>query len=406
MDIDFDQEIDHRGVNSIKWEFVIGEDGLKHWDLTDPELGDDQVLPMWIADMDFAAAQPIVDVVTHRAARGLYGYASKTDSYLSSVAGWMQRRKSWPIDLEWIVLTPGVVAALHIMVRRFTAPGDKVLIQRPVYHPFTYAIDTNNRQLVSSALLLKGGRYEMDFEDLERKAADPEVKLSILCSPHNPVGRVWTEEELTQYASICSKNDVLVIADEIHSDLIMPGQQFVCYGGLDEKLTHNSVVCTAPSKTFNVAGLQTSNIIVANSELRDELKAELRANGLYGTNPFGLVGTEAAYNEGEPWLEQVIAYIWGNLQYLDSFLKRHVPRLRMIPIEGTYLAWVDCRELGLTDEALDSLMMDRAKVYVDGGHMFGPEGQGFVRMNVACRRQTLEQALARIGKAVNELKEG
>ena len=403
MEIDFDQKIDHRGVNSIKWEFVIGKDGLRHWDLTDPEHGDDQVLPMWVADMDFTAAEPIVDAVTRRAARGLYGYASKTDSYLSSVASWMQRRKNWPVDVEWIVLTPGVVAALHIIVRRFTAPGDKILIQRPVYHPFTYAISTNDRQVVSSSLLLKGDRYEMDFADLERKAADPEVKLAILCSPHNPVGRVWSEDELTRYASICSKNDVMVIADEIHSDLIMPGQQFFCYGRLDAQLTHNSVICTAPSKTFNVAGLQTSNIIVENSRLRDELRTELRANGLYGTSPFGLVGTEAAYNEGEPWLEQVIAYIWDNLQYLDAFLKANVPSLKMISIEGTYLAWIDCRELGLTGEALDSLMMDQAKVYVDSGQKFGPEGEGFLRMNVACRRRTLEQALGRISQVVSEL---
>ena len=306
MTIDFEQEVDHYGVNSIKWEFVVGDDGLQHWDLTDPDLGDQSVLPMWIADMDFLAAPPIVEAVTERAQRGLYGYASKTDSYLSAVCGWMARRKAWTVDPKWILMMPGVVTALHVIVRHFTAPGDKVLIQRPVYHPFTFSIENNQREITSSALQLVGDRYEMDFEDLAEKAADPAVKLAILCSPHNPVGRVWSREELTRYAEICHTNGVRVIADELHSDLIMPGRQFVSYGTLDEQFLKDVFVCTAPSKTFSLAGLQTSNIIVPNTELREELRIELRALGLWGTNPFGLVGTEAAYNHGEAWLEQVI----------------------------------------------------------------------------------------------------
>lgn len=402
MTIDFEQEVDHYGVNSIKWEFVVDDRVLKHWDLTDPDLGDRSVLPMWVADMDFLAAPPIIEAVTRRAQRGLYGYASKTDSYLSAVCNWMARRKAWTVDPEWILMMPGVVTALHVIVRHFTAPGDKVLIQRPVYHPFTFSIENNQREVVSSTLHLTGDRYEMDFDDLAEKAADPAVKLAILCSPHNPVGRVWNREELTRYAQICSENGVRVVADELHSDLIMPGRQFVSYGTLDERFLKDVFVCTAPSKTFSLAGLQTSNIIVPDAELRDELRLELRALGLWGTNPFGLVGTEAAYNHGEPWLEQVIDYIWSNFQYLDKFLKSHLPSMKLIPIEGTYLAWVDCRDLGLGGEALKSLMMDDARVYLDTGHIFGPEGEGFVRMNVACRRQTLEQALARIERAVND----
>lgn len=402
MTIDFEQEVDHYGVNSIKWEFMVDDRGLKHWDLTDPDLGDQSVLPMWVADMDFLAAPPIVEAVTRRAQRGLYGYASKTDSYLSAVCGWMGRRKAWAVDPEWILMMPGVVTALHVIVRHFTAPGDKVLIQRPVYHPFTFSIENNQREIASSALRLTGDRYEMDFDDLAEKAADPAVKLAILCSPHNPVGRVWSREELTRYAEICSANGVRVIADELHSDLIMPGGQFVSYGTLDERFLKDVFVCTAPSKTFSLAGLQTSNIIVPDTELREELRIELRALGLWGTNPFGLVGTEAAYNHGESWLEQVIDYIWGNLEYLDNYLKSRLPSMKLIPIEGTYLAWVDCRDLGLGGEALKSLMMDDARVYLDSGHIFGPEGEGFVRMNVACRRQTLEQALARIERAVND----
>ncbi len=402
MTIDFEQEVDHYGVNSIKWEFMVDDRELKHWDLTDPDLGDRSILPMWVADMDFLAAPPIVEAVTRRAQRGLYGYASKTDSYLSAVCGWMARRKAWAVDPEWILMMPGVVTALHVIVRHFTAPGDKVLIQRPVYHPFTFSIENNQREVASSALRLTGDRYEMDFDDLAEKAADPAAKLAILCSPHNPVGRVWSREELTRYAEICSENGVRVIADELHSDLIMPGGQFVSYGTLDERFLKDVFVCTAPSKTFSLAGLQTSNIIVPDAELRDELRIELRALGLWGTNPFGLVGTEAAYNHGEPWLEQVIDYIWGNLEYLDNYLKSRLSSMKLIPIEGTYLAWIDCRGLGLDGAALNRLMMDDARVYVDGGHIFGPEGEGFVRINVACRRQTLEQALARIERAVND----
>ncbi len=402
MTIDFEQEVDHYGVNSIKWEFMVDDRELKHWDLTDPDLGDRSILPMWVADMDFLAAPPIVEAVTRRAQRGLYGYASKTDSYLSAVCGWMARHKAWAVNPEWILMMPGVVTALHVIVRHFTAPGDKVLIQRPVYHPFTFSIENNQREVASSALRLTGDRYEMDFDDLAEKAADPAAKLAILCSPHNPVGRVWSREELTRYAEICSENGVRVIADELHSDLIMPGGQFVSYGTLDERFLKDVFVCTAPSKTFSLAGLQTSNIIVPDAELRDELRIELRALGLWGTNPFGLVGTEAAYNHGEPWLEQVIDYIWGNLEYLDNYLKSRLSSMKLIPIEGTYLAWIDCRGLGLDGAALNRLMMDDARVYVDGGHIFGPEGEGFVRINVACRRQTLEQALARIERAVND----
>ena len=401
MTIDFEKEVDHYGVNSVKWEFVVDDGGLKHWDLTDPDLGDQSVLPMWVADMDFLAAPPIVEAVTRRAQRGFYGYASKTDSYLSAVCDWMARRKEWVVDPEWILMMPGVVTALHVIVRHFTEPGGKVLIQRPVYHPFTYSIENNQRQVVSSALRLTSDRYEMDFDDLAEKAADPAVKLAILCSPHNPVGRVWSREELTRYAKICTENGVRVIADELHSDLIMPGHQFVSYGTLGERLQKDVFICTALSKTFSLAGLQTSNIIVSDAELREELRIELRALGLWGINPFGLVGSEAAYIHGEPWLNQVIDYIWGNLEYLDNFLKSRLSSIKLIPIEGTYLAWMDCRNLGLSGDTLNSLMMDDARVYLDSGAKFGPEGEGFVRMNVACRRQTLELALTRIERAVN-----
>ena len=277
------------------------------------------------------------------------------------------------------------------------------LIQPPVYHPFGHSIHNNQRIVASNPLVLKDGRYEMDFDQLEETCKDPGVKMAILCSPHNPVGRVWSREELTRFAEVCTANDVLVIADEIHGDLIMPGHEFVSYGTLDSALCENAIVATAPSKTFNLAGLQTANLLIRNPDLRDRLRAEMAATGLYTMSPFGIVATEAAYNEGEPWVNEVIEHIAGNLDVLESFVGEHIPRLKVIRPEGTYLAWVDCRRLNLDGEALNNLMMDKARVYLDRGDVFGSEGEGFMRFNVACTRAILTEALVRVGREVTKL---
>ena len=404
MDWELDKDFDRSGTNSIKWGFVVEDGAIKEWDQTHASYGEERVLPLWVADMDFPAAPPIQAAILKRAQHGVFGYASKGESYLNAVAGWMNRRHAANVKKEWIVPTPGVVPGLHLCVRRFTKPGDKVLIQPPVYHPFAHSIDNNQRLVAANPLVFEDGQYWMDFEHLEQVCKDPLVKLAILCSPHNPVGRVWSKSELTQFAQICTDNNVLVIADEIHGDLIMPGHEFVSYATLEERFVENAIIGTAPSKTFNLAGLQTANLFLKNTELREGLKKEMAATGLYTMNPFGIVATQAAYNEGEPWLDAVIAHIASNLDLLVSFIAEHIPQLNVIRPQGTYLAWVDCRGLGLDGEALNDLIMNKAKVYLDRGDVFGAEGEGFMRFNIACSRAVLEEVLTRIRREVDSLK--
>ena len=403
MTVDFDTEWDHRGLSSLKWEFIVREGEPQPWENTSPDLGDERILPMWVADMDFRVAEPIISALENRVKSGIFGYAAKTPGYLSAVINWMQRRHRWTVDEEWIVPTVGIVPALHMIVRQFTNPGDDVLIQRPVYYPFSYAVENNQRKVISNSLSLKDERYEMDFDDLEVKIKQSNITLAILCNPHNPVGRVWSIDELSRFAEICYQNEILVVSDEIHGDLTLPGKNMTPYGRLDSKFTEKSIICTAASKTFNLAGLKTSNLVIRDPIIRGKMKQVIRASGLWGLNPLGLVATEAAYNSGEPWLKDAINYIVGNHEFLGNYLRTHIPQLRVIPVESTYLAWIDCRELALDDDSLAALMIDNAKVYLDDGTMFGPEGAGFVRINLACPRSVLEQALDRIRAAVGSL---
>jgi cystathionine beta-lyase len=404
MKYDFDREINRKNTQSAKWGVIQDLDNPSRWHPTDDYFSDDRVLPLWVADMDFAAPQPVVDALVRRARHGIYGYSIRTETYDRAVVDWMHRRHGWPIEADWIVTTPGVVPAINLLVRTFTRPGEQVLIQRPVYYPFFSAIDNNAARIVSSSLTLRGGRYEMDFEDIERKASDPATTLFILCSPHNPVGRVWTRDELTRIGEICLKHRVLVIADEIHGDLIYSGVNFTPLAALGGELTANTVVCTAPSKTFNLAGLHTSNIIIADAGLRRRFQQTLNSCGMARwANPFGLLACETAYREGEDWLNQVMAYIEANLDYLQAFLRDHLPAIRLIRPEGTYLVWLDCRDLGLDKFALRRLMMKEARVFIDEGFIFGPEGEGFERINIACPRSILQEALSRIRRAVDGL---
>ena len=391
------------GTNSIKWEYHVDDGGLAPWRATDPLLGAEQILPMWVADMDFQASEPIRRVLGQRLNQGVFGYATKSDSYLAAITSWFARRNNWTIHPDCIVPTPGVVPGMHVALRQFTVPGDKVLIQRPVYHPFSSAVENNNRILVNNGLVLKDGRYYMDLEDLESKASDSAAKLAILCSPHNPVSRVWSREELTGFAEICERHKLIVIVDEIHSDLILPGNTFFTYGRLPKSLKRNAIICTAPSKTFNLAGLMTANFIVENETLRERLLAELRACGLYTMNPFGIAATEAAYNESEQWLDEIIDYIFQNFKILEEFLLTNLPKIKLIDAEGTYLAWLDCRALQLTEETLYKKMLEEAKIYMNEGRVFGPEGIGFMRMNLACHRDTLETALMRLKRVFGDL---
>ncbi|GHD41942.1 cystathionine beta-lyase [Thalassobaculum fulvum] len=403
MDFDFDTEIDREGTNSVKWEYHNHGGTPQHWDKPSRRHGADRTLAMWVADMDFRCPEPVIRALHERVEHGIFGYSNKTESYLEAVAGWFARRQGWNVEPDWIVTAPGVVPTLNVVVRGFTQPGDKVIVQRPVYYPFFRVTNNNGAEIVSNGLVYENGTYRMDLEDLERKAADPKAKLFIMCSPHNPVGKVWSPEDLKAVAEICARHGVLVVADEIHGDLMHPGVKFTPFATLGEVAADNTIVCTAPSKTFNLAGLHTSNIVIPNKDIRERFQKAMAVQSLPGMSPFGIVATEAAYREGEPWLDAVMQYVAGNARRMTEFFSDELPEFKVIQPEGTYLLWFDCRSLGLDQDALEDLMLNKAKIYYDEGYIFGPEGAGFERINIACPRSLLDEALVRMRDAVRAL---
>lgn len=390
MKYDFDTIIDRRGTSSSKWNCRK----------TDVSVSD--ILPMWVADMDFASPPPVVEALRQRVDHGIFGYTERTDSYYRAIISWMKRRFDWDIQSKKIVFTPGVVVALNLIIQAFTQPGDKVIIQQPVYHPFSYAILNNKRQLVNNPLKLHNGRYVMDLEHLKR-CIDSRTRLLILCSPHNPVGRVWTKEELMPLAEICLKNNIIIVSDEIHADLVLKGHVHTPTAMLSEEIADIVITCTAPTKTFNIAGLEVANTILSNGKLFDRLSTVVNNTGLEMTNVFATVATVAAYDHGEEWLLQLLDYLQKNYEFLVSFLKNHISRVSVIPLEGTYLAWLDFRKLGLSDTDLKNLLLHKAKVWLDEGTKFGGGGQGFQRMNIGCPRNLLEKGLTQISNVINTL---
>jgi len=400
MSYNFEKIIDRADTGSVKWEFVPDWNDPDETNLINACDGQNHVLPMWVADMDFACPEPVIRALKQRVDHGIFGYTRPDAADLAAVVSWMTKRHGWQIQADWIVSTPGVVPALHMLVRAFTQPGDRVLVQRPVYYPFFSAIKSNDCHIVSNSLELADNHYHMDFQDLEEKTADPKVKLAILCSPHNPVGRVWNAEELRRFGRICKHNNVLIISDEIHADLVYPGRQFVPFSMVDSDFSSNSIICTAPSKTFNLAGLQTSNIIIADEGYRDQFKHAIQANGLYGVNPFGMTACRAAYENGEAWLDALLSYLHENLQHMLRYFSNNIKDIKLIQPEGTYLVWLDCRSLGLNSRELNDLVLNQAGVCFDPGSLFGPEGDGFQRINIACPRSLLMEALERIDTAV------
>lgn len=403
MQYDFDRKVDHRNTNSIKWEYVVRNGVPARWEQTDPALGVERVLPMRVADMDFPTSQAVIDALTARVAHGIFGYSAPAPSYYEALRSWFEPRQGWTIEADWVVPTPGVVTALHLLVRAFVAPGEKALVQPPVYRPFYLAITNNGAEIVRNPLILEDGRYRMDFDDLAQKLDDPAVKLAILCSPHNPIGRVWRRDELQRFAELCLARGVTMVSDEIHGDLIFPGQTFTPFASLGDQIAANCIVCTAPSKTFNLAGLASSNIIIPDADLRARFQKTMGSAGIHGINTLGITATEAAYSHGAEWLDQVMAYIAGNYATLEALVRERLPQLGVTRPEGTYLVWLDCRRLGLKQAELERLLLDEARVYVEQGSVFGPEGEGFVRMNIACPRSSLVEAWARIEAAVGRL---
>jgi len=401
MTYQFDEKISRKGTHSIKWEFVLEDSKLVAASQTDPTGEKARLLPMWVADMDFRSPPAVIDALVARAEHGIYGYTFPTDSYYEALQDWVARRHGWEVKRDWILLTPGLVPALNMLVQTFVAPGEKVLIQPPVYYPFFWAVEDNGAEIVSNSLINENGRYRMNFDDLAQKASDPAVKMVILSNPHNPVGRVWTPDELTQFGEICLENDVLVVSDEIHCDLIYSDHVFTSFARLGDDFRQKSVICSSASKTFNLAGLQTSSVIISDKELREQFAGTIKRNGVFLANPFGIIAAEAAYNHGEAWLAEVMVYIEDNYRFMKSYLAEHLPQLKIVHPEATYLVWVDCRELGMDLVARKQLMMEQARVHLDEGELFGPQGEGFERFNIACPRSVLEAVLDRIKTAVN-----
>ncbi len=398
MKYDFDSICNRKNTSCVKW------------DSAQSIFGHDDVIPMWVADMDFPVAPPIVDALKKRAEHEFFGYTSAGAGVVQSVVDRMWNKFAWRIKPEWIVFTPGVVPALNVAVRAFTHPGDEIILQEPVYYPFFPAVTSSGCQIVSNPLKLINGRYEMDFENLEqlfhaRAGMLPipnRIKAIMLCNPHNPVGRLWSKAELTRLGEIIIEHGAVVISDEIHCELLFNGYQHTPFSSLSEKFEENSIVCMSPSKTFNLAGLQVSSIIIPNKKLR-RLFTDTRTGILPTPNLFGYTALEAAYRLGDDWLNQLLKYLQSNLDFLLKYFAQRIPRIRVIKPQATYLVWLDCRGLGLDDMALRSFMRDKAKVGLDDGFLFGDGGSGFQRMNIACPRSILEEALGRLETAVNSL---
>lgn len=382
--LDFDTIIDRKNTDCLKYDFAKRR-GM-------PE----DVLPLWVADMDFKTSSYVEDALAERARHGIFGYSESQTPYCEIVRDWMKRHHDWEVKEPWLIKTPGVVFALAMAVKAYTEPGDGVLIQSPVYYPFSEVIEDNGRRIVSNTLVLgEDHKYHIDFEDFEHQIKENQIKLFFLCNPHNPVGRVWTTEELTRLGDICLKYQVTVVSDEIHSDFIFRGRHQV-FADLKREYADITVTCTAPSKTFNLAGLLFSNIFISNRELRHKFRQQVNAAGISQLSPFGLVACETAYTQGEEWYQAMLVYVAENIAFTKEYVEKHLPGVEMVEHEGTYLVWLDFRKTGLSVEELEDLIVNRAKLWLDSGKIFGKSGEGFQRINVACPRQILEEALHRI----------
>ncbi|MBI5653636.1 MAG: putative C-S lyase [Chloroflexi bacterium] len=387
MKYDFDRVIERKTSECAKW--------------TSPEYigAEPDAIPLSIADMDFESPAPVIDALHARVAHRVLGYPARPQSFFDAIIAWMHTRQRWDIQQEWLTFTPGVVPALNLAVQAFSQPGDAVIVQTPVYYPFLFAIKNNGRQLIANQLKVENDRYGMDFETLAQQIT-PRTRLLILCSPHNPVGRVWTRDELTRLGEICRAHNVLIVSDEIHSDLIFPGHTHTPLAAISDELAQITLTLNAPSKTFNLAGLFTSFAIIPNPQLRARFNIALENTGIGANNLFGIVAAEAAYRDGAEWLSQVLDYIATNARFVADYFAACIPQIKVTPLEGTYLLWLDFRGLGLGDAEITALLK-RARVAMNDGAMFGAGGEGFRRMNIACPRATLTDALQRIERAVN-----
>ena len=392
MKYDFNKIINRNNTRSLKYDFA------KERNM--PE----DLLPLWVADMDFQTSPEIIEALNKAVSHGIYGYSEGKEEYFDAVYNWYNDNFNWQVKKEWLIKTPGVVFAIVLAINALTNEGGSVLIQNPVYYPFTEVIIDNNRKLVNNSLVRNGKKYEIDFEDFEKKIKENNVKLFILCSPHNPVGRVWKKWELEKIGDICLKHNVKIVSDEIHSDFVYPENKHIVFSSLDEKYQNITITCTAPTKTFNLAGLQISNIFIPNLEIRKKVLKQLDRVGYSQVNLMGLVACEAAYKYGRQWLNELKEYLLDNLNFLRDYLETNIPQIKLIEPEGTYLIWLDCSALGFEDKELEKFIVEKAKLWLDSGYIFGKEGEGFQRINIACPRETLKKALEQLKEVVDEIK--
>lgn len=382
--LDFDTVIERKGTDCLKYDFAVRR-GM-------PE----DVLPLWVADMDFRTSSYIEDAVIERTKHAIFGYSEVQGEYFKAVEGWMKRHHNWEIDPRWLIKTPGVVFALAMAVKAFSEQGDKVLIQQPVYYPFTEVIEDNGRVVVSNDLVLgDDNRYHIDFDDLERKITENDIKLFLLCNPHNPSRRVFTREELTAIGDICLKHGVLVVSDEIHNDFVFEGEHTI-FATIKPEFADNSIICTSPSKTFNLAGMLMSNILIPNPTIRRKFRHEVNAAGISQLSTLGLVAAQTAYEKGDEWYEAMLEYVRSNIEFTKEFTEKELPGVKYIDGEGTYLVWLDFRGTGIDPKEIDRRIINEARLWLDSGRIFGKIGEGFQRINVAAPRSTVEECLKRI----------
>ena len=384
---DFDEIVDRRNTGSEKWDGGNVEG----------------VLPMWVADMDFRTAPCVIEALRSRVGHGVFGYEHVPDSYYDALVGWFSRRHGWLMKREWVIYTSGVVPAVSAIIKAMTSPGDKVLVQTPVYNCFFSSIRNNGCLLEDNRLVYADGTYTIDFEDFERKAADPSVKVFLLCNPHNPAGRVWTSDELRRMGDICLKHNVFVISDEIHCDLVMPGYKYTPFASLSEEFLMNSATCTAPTKTFNIAGLQIANITAADDSVRRRIDKAININEVCDVGVFGVTALTAAYTGGEEWLDQLICYIKGNYDSLRDFLASNIPQIQAVRLEGTYLVWLDCSVLGKSSETITGELLSQKKLWLNSAGMYGEHERSFVRMNIACPRSVMLKGLQLLADYVKDV---
>lgn len=381
----FDTSPMRRGTDSYKWDTPSADD----------------IIPMWVADMDFSVAPCITEDLRRRVDHGIFGYTRVPESYYSAVIRWFNRRHGWHIERDWILYTSGVVPAVSAVIKAFCQPGDNVLVQTPVYNCFFSSIRNNDCEIMENPLIYTNGTYKIDWENFERCASDPRTRLFLLCNPHNTAGRVWTREELERLNDICLRHKVRVVSDEIHCELVMPGHSFVPFAAISVACRNNSIILNSPSKSFNTAGLQIANIISNNPSVRRRIDRAININEVCDVNPFGVVALQAAYNEGEAWLDELNAYLWENYLMLCDFFRNRLPQLKVTKLEGTYLVWVDVRATGETSNEVARRLSDDGRVMVSSGTMYGrTAGEGFIRINIACPRHRMTEGLERIAKVL------